>query len=83
LGVSHELGSIEAGKLADIANAFEDLRGSGPPLAEAAMKQGLSFHHVAAADRQGMTPEKTEVAVDGLTKDGDSVPILREDVWQL
>jgi aminopeptidase len=24
-----------------------------------------------------------EVAVDGLTKDGTTVPILREDVWQL
>jgi aminopeptidase len=24
-----------------------------------------------------------EVAVDGITKDGDPVPILREDVWQL
>jgi aminopeptidase len=24
-----------------------------------------------------------EVAVDGITRDGDVVPILREDVWQL
>ena len=24
-----------------------------------------------------------EVAVDGITKDGTAVPILREDVWQL
>jgi leucyl aminopeptidase (aminopeptidase T) len=24
-----------------------------------------------------------EVAVDGVTKDGARVPILREDVWQL
>jgi peptidyl-prolyl cis-trans isomerase D len=52
-----------SGKLADIANAFEDLRGSGTPLTEAAMKQGLTFHHVAAADRQGMTPEKTKAEI--------------------
>ena len=24
-----------------------------------------------------------ELAVDGITKDGTAVPILREDVWQL
>jgi leucyl aminopeptidase (aminopeptidase T) len=24
-----------------------------------------------------------EVAVDGITRDGKRVPILREDVWQL
>src|SRR5258705_2291534 len=46
-------------KLTDIANAFEDARGGGTPMAEAATKQGLMLHHVAAADRQGMTPEKT------------------------
>jgi peptidyl-prolyl cis-trans isomerase D len=46
-------------KLTDIANAFEDARGSGTPMADAATKQGLMLHHVAAADRQGMTPEKT------------------------
>src|ERR1700680_1119823 len=46
-------------KVTDIANAFEDARGSGTPLAEAAMKQGLMVHHIAAIDHQGMTPEKT------------------------
>ena len=40
-------------KLTDIANAFEDSRGGGTPMAEAATKQGLMLHHVAAADRQG------------------------------
>ena len=47
-------------KLTEIANKFEDERGSGGTLAEAAMKQGLTVHHVAAADRKGMTPEKSE-----------------------
>ena len=50
-------------KLTDIANAFEDARGSGTPMAEAATKQGLMLHHVAAADRQGMTPEKTQADI--------------------
>jgi peptidyl-prolyl cis-trans isomerase D len=47
-------------KLTEIANKLEDERGSGGSLAEAAMKQGLSLHHVAAVDRKGMTPEKSE-----------------------
>jgi peptidyl-prolyl cis-trans isomerase D len=46
-------------KLTDIANMFEDARGGGTPMAEAAMKQGLMVRHIAAVDRQGMTPEKT------------------------
>jgi len=44
-------------KLADIGNAFEDERGSGAMLAEAAMKLGLTVRHVVAADRMGTTPE--------------------------
>ena len=50
-------------KVTDIANAFEDSRGSGTPLAEAAMKQGLMVHHIAAVDRQGMTPEKADADI--------------------
>jgi peptidyl-prolyl cis-trans isomerase D len=50
-------------KVTDIANKFEDERGGGAPLAEAAMKQGLALHHVAAVDRQGMTPEKSEADI--------------------
>jgi len=50
-------------KVTDIANAFEDSRGSGTALAEAAMKQGLMVHHVAAVDRQGMTPEKANADI--------------------
>jgi peptidyl-prolyl cis-trans isomerase D len=50
-------------KLTEIANALEDSRGSGAPLEEAAMKQGLTVHHVAAVDRQGMTPEKVKAEI--------------------
>jgi peptidyl-prolyl cis-trans isomerase D len=46
-------------KLTEIANKFEDERGSGDTLAEAAMKEGLTVRHVAAVDRQGMTPERS------------------------
>jgi peptidyl-prolyl cis-trans isomerase D len=62
--IKAELVKARAGaKVTEIANAFEDLRGSGTQLAEAAMKQGLMVHHVAAADRQGMTPEKTKADI--------------------
>jgi peptidyl-prolyl cis-trans isomerase D len=50
-------------KVTDIANAFEDSRGSGTPLADAATKQGLMVHHVAAVDRQGTTPEKNNADI--------------------
>ena len=50
-------------KLTEIANKLEDERGSGGSLEEAAMKQSLPIHHVAAADRQGLTPEKSEAAI--------------------
>jgi peptidyl-prolyl cis-trans isomerase D len=50
-------------KVTDIANAFEDLRGSGTALAQAAAKQGLMVHHVQAVDRQGQTPEKTKADI--------------------
>ena len=52
-----------AAKLTDIANMFEDERGSGANLDEAAKKLGLTVHHIAAADRQGMTPEKTQAEI--------------------
>ena len=50
-------------KVTDIANAFEDARGGGAQLAQAAAKQSLMVHHVAAVDRQGMTPEKTQADI--------------------
>ena len=62
-------------KLTEIANKFEDERGSGASLAEAAMKQGLTVHHVAAADRKGMTPEKIE-------SDIAKVPQLLDQAFQ-
>ncbi|HEX5279362.1 MAG TPA: SurA N-terminal domain-containing protein [Micropepsaceae bacterium] len=49
-----------AGKVADMANAFEDARGGGASLAQAAAKLGLTVQHVPAVDRQGMTPENTQ-----------------------
>jgi peptidyl-prolyl cis-trans isomerase D len=47
-------------KLTEVANKLEDDRGSGDTLPEAAMKEGLSIHHVANVDRQGMTPERSQ-----------------------
>jgi peptidyl-prolyl cis-trans isomerase D len=62
-------------KLTDIANKFEDERGGGGTMAEAAMKQGLTVHHVAAADRMGLTPEKAESEIA-------KVPQVIEKVFQ-
>lgn len=50
-------------KVTDLANAFEDARGSGAQMAQAAAKEGLMVHHVAAVDRQGMTPEKSQAEI--------------------
>jgi peptidyl-prolyl cis-trans isomerase D len=52
--------SRAAAKVTDLANKFEDDRGGGASLADSAMKQGLTLKHLAAVDRQGMTPEKTK-----------------------
>src|SRR5579872_612551 len=49
-----------AGKIADKANAFEDARGGGASLEQAAAKLGLMVQHIPAVDRQGMTPENTQ-----------------------
>jgi peptidyl-prolyl cis-trans isomerase D len=46
-----------AGKVTDLANAFEDARGGGATLEEAAKKIGVPVTHIAAVDAQGMTPE--------------------------
>jgi len=62
-------------KLTEIANKFEDVRGSGTSLEDAAMKQGLTVHKVAAVDRQGKTPEKTDA-------DMPKVPQLLDQVFQ-
>jgi len=50
-------------KIHDIENAFEDARGSGAMLADAAMKLGLTVRHVVAADKNGMTPEGAKAEV--------------------
>ncbi|HEY4264761.1 MAG TPA: SurA N-terminal domain-containing protein [Micropepsaceae bacterium] len=65
----------DAAKLTEIANKFEDERGSGGTLAEAAMKEGLMLHHVAAIDRMGMTPEKSEPEIA-------KIPQVLEQVFQ-
>lgn len=52
-----------AGKVADMANAFEDARGGGASLEQAAAKQGLMVQHIPAVDRQGMTPENTQADI--------------------
>jgi peptidyl-prolyl cis-trans isomerase D len=45
------------GKVTDMANAFEDARGGGETLEQAAMKLGLSVSHVTDVDAMGKTPE--------------------------
>jgi len=50
-------------KVTDLANAFEDVRGSGTSLNEAAAKEGLMVHHVQAVDKEGNTPEKTKADI--------------------
>jgi peptidyl-prolyl cis-trans isomerase D len=49
-----------ADKLKEIADKLEDARGGGGSITDAAMKVGLTIHHVAAADRKGMTPEDSK-----------------------
>lgn len=53
------------GKMADLANAFEDARGGGASLAEAAMKLNLPVHSVAAVDRMGLAPNGSKADVAG------------------
>jgi peptidyl-prolyl cis-trans isomerase D len=50
----------------ELGDKLEDERGSGASLSEAAMKVDLPVRHIAAADRQGVTPEggKAEVPTD-------------------
>jgi peptidyl-prolyl cis-trans isomerase D len=62
-------------KLTEVANKFEDDRGSGDTLAEAAMKQGLTVHHIANVDKQGMTPERSQ-------SDVPKVPLLLQRAFQ-
>ena len=52
-----------AAKVTDLANAFEDVRGSGTSLNDAAAKQGLMIHHVPAVDKEGNTPEKSKADI--------------------
>ncbi|HEX3753653.1 MAG TPA: peptidyl-prolyl cis-trans isomerase [Rhizomicrobium sp.] len=53
---------IAAGKLADIANAFEDARSGGASVAQAAKKTGMKYGHVAAIDASGKTPDGSPAA---------------------
>ena len=62
-------------KLTEVANKLEDERGSGGSLDEAAMKMGLTVHHIAAADRMGLTPEKSESEIA-------KVPVVLEQAFQ-
>ena len=52
-----------AAKVTDLANSFEDVRGSGTSLNEAAAKKGLMVHHVPAVDKEGNTPEKSKADI--------------------
>ncbi|HYM19349.1 MAG TPA: SurA N-terminal domain-containing protein, partial [Micropepsaceae bacterium] len=50
-------------KLKELSDKLEDARGGGAGLTDAAMKLGLTVHHIAAADRKGMTPEDTKADI--------------------
>ncbi len=62
-------------KLADVANSFEDQRGSGATIADVAMKLGLTVRHVVAADRNGMTPEGAKAEIP-------AQPVFMQQVFQ-
>jgi peptidyl-prolyl cis-trans isomerase D len=62
-------------KMADVANAFEDQRGSGATIADVAMKLGLPVRHVVAADRNGMTPEGAKAEIP-------AQPVFMQQVFQ-
>jgi peptidyl-prolyl cis-trans isomerase D len=47
----------------DLGDKFEDARAGGASLADAAVKLDLPLRHVAAADRQGVTPESGKATI--------------------
>ncbi len=55
--------TLAAVKAVEAVNAFEDARGAGAPLEEAAKKVGLTAVHIAAVDRTGLTPDGTKADV--------------------
>ena len=59
-----------------ITFGFDDVEGLSP---EQLVERGINQSSVHTDFMIG----GPQVAVDGITKDGDAVPILREDVWQL
>jgi peptidyl-prolyl cis-trans isomerase D len=51
------LTQLAAAKLVDIVNAFQDARGSGGDLVEAAKKAGMHVGHLKAIDANGLSPD--------------------------
>jgi len=51
------------GRVAEIANAFEDARAGGAALPDAAKTQGLTVHSIAAVERSGLTPDGAKAAL--------------------
>jgi peptidyl-prolyl cis-trans isomerase D len=49
-------------KLDDVSNAYTDAMGAGLSPAEAAKKSNLPFLHIAAIDRDGLTPDGSKAA---------------------
>lgn len=62
-------------KLVDIANAYTDASSSGLSVTEAAKKVGMHMGHVAAMDRNGLTP-------DGSKADAPDDPDFRAQVFK-
>jgi len=54
------LTQLATAKLTDVTNAFDDASAGGATLAEAAHRAGMRVVHVAAVDKNGLTPDGTK-----------------------
>jgi peptidyl-prolyl cis-trans isomerase D len=57
------LNQLATAKLTDVTNAFDDASAGGATLDEAAHRAGMRVVHVAAVDRNGLTPDGTKAGL--------------------